>query len=118
MVLNEDIKGETEIEEQAMNWVYNWLVYFFLLDFPISEIPVEFFEENNCRILLKSPSEIKESVMEHQQLRRDNFKDMTKECFEKGECKKFLPLKTRNADYILELNLIELKDIKAEDYYK
>lgn len=118
MVSVNELKDLFEKEEELKNDLYIWLTQFFLLDFPISEIPVEFFEENNCRILFKSPEEIKKHIIKHQALRQQNLKDMINECFTNGESKKFAPLKSIDGDFILELNLIKLDDIKAEDYYK
>ena len=118
MVSVNELKDLFEKEEELKNYLYNWLTQFFLLDFPISEIPVEFFEENNCRILFKSPEEIKKHIIKHQALRQMNFEDMINECFLNGDSKRFTSFRSKDGDFILELNLIKLDGIKAEDYYK
>lgn len=107
-----------DVEELTMmNWVYGWLCDFYLLDVHFENIPLEYFEENNQGIMFKSPKEVKEILVKKQNMRRNNFKDMVMECFDKGESRRALPLKTIGSDFIFELKLVKTDEVDAEDYY-
>ena len=109
--------NEVNVDELTMmNWVYGWLCDFYLLDVHFENIPVDFFKENNQGIMFKSPKEVKEILVEKQELRRNNFRDMVLECFDKGESRRVLPLKTKDSNFIFELNLIKSDDV--EEHYR
>ena len=81
---------------ELQNMVYGMLCDFYLLDVHFENIPLEFFEENNQGIMFKAPQEVKEILVEKQNLRRNNFKELVMECFDKGESRRVLPFKTNN----------------------
>lgn len=117
MVLNEDLCEQTNKEE--VDAVYGWLLDFFLLNIHYDNIPVEQFKENiKTGVLFKTLEEEKQWLINKQEKRKDNFKDMVLDAFFNGESRKMTFVKTREADYILELNLIRSTDKKIEDYYK
>lgn len=117
MVLNEDMCEQTNKEE--IDNVYGWLLDFFLLNIHYDNIPVEQFKENiKTGVLFKTLEEEKQWLINKQEKRKDNFKDMVLDAFFNGESRKMTFVKTREADYILELNLIRSTDKKIEDYYK
>lgn len=114
-VLNEEFHAQTMKEE--LNHVIDMFCQFFLWDIKYEEMNEESFK-NSTNILYKSDKEIKQSIIEHRDKRINDIKDMVMEAYFDGESKKFTFAKSRNADYILELNLIRSTDKKAEDFYK
>ena len=113
-VLNEDFYMQTDKEEltDIIAMFYN----FFLWDIKYEEMSDESFK-NSTNILYKTDTEKKQSIIEHRNKRREDIKNMVLEAYTNGESRKFNFAKSRNADYILELNLIRSTDKKAEDYY-
>ena len=54
----------------------------------------------------------------NQERKIEPYTRLVDECLANGESRLFSFAQTRNADYILEINLIESKDVPAQDYYK
>ena len=115
-MLNDNFAEQTSAEE--MTGVYNYLINFFLLDLDFTNTPEDIFEESiNTHILFKNGKEIKKSIISQQEKRRNNFRDMIIEAYTTGESRKMTVSRCRDADYILEMNLIRSKDTQVEDYY-
>lgn len=122
MVLNEELSELTE--DELRNSLYNYLTNFFCCNvnysklaediIKIADAKDEINDDEKFKLFLEKTYERYETT---QQRRQNNFSEMIKECLDDGESKKFNFLKTRNADYILEINLIESKDVKADNYY-
>lgn len=126
MVLNEDC---AELSTEEISYIlYDFMLSSFGLDIDFDDLAdkiltaKEFSEKtetetykNNFHQACKDLAYKNE--LNKQDKRKQEFKEMVGECLTKGESRRFFASKTRNADYILELNLIESKDKKVEDYY-
>lgn len=102
--MNKEDCETTPVEE--MNNVYYWLLDFFLLTMKYENINDDEF--NDCTpIIFKNTSEIKKSIIDHRDKRKKEFEEMVKETFCDGESKRVGYFRTKENNYILELNLIQ-----------